>query len=56
MNIVDILEYRQPYQHIHLKKKKNLGHSKSKIICLPVKKINLLKIEKSVFNLFRAPN
>ena len=56
MNIIDILdnllEYQEPHQHIHLEKKKNQYYSKLKNLCLPVMKLNLLKIEKSLFNLF----
>ena len=52
----NLLEYLKPHQHIHLKKMKASVIVNLKYFCLPVGKFDLLKIQKSLFNLFCAPN
>ena len=55
MNIIgvleNLLEYKQPLQHIHVMKK-NQYYCKLKNFCLSIKNFYLLKIGKSPFNLF----
>ena len=47
-----LLEYRQAHQQIHLKERKTGIKVNLKSFCLPVRKLNSLKIEKPLFDLF----